>query len=915
MKAKDPGFLSEMYPTIRQQLAIDAKKRQYVNQPAMWALDMLGVHLWSKQIEIANAIRHNRRVAVAAGHGVGKDLPLDTPIATPTGWSTIGALRVGDFVFDEAGKPCRVAGKSEIFNLPLFKTTFSDGSSVVSSSTHEWVTIDHVAARRARRGGEGVQDWREHWDVGVARETGEIAETIHYKNGARSGANHLVPNAGALELPERELPIDPYVTGAWLGDGTSIRAEMSIGDAGLYLVEEFAKKGYSLTKTQHGKYRYTFARQGFMELIRLNKLMDNKHIPSDYQRASIQQRRELLRGLMDTDGFVCHATVCGIDLMNEELAYDTVELIRGLGVRASITPSRTYLDGRDVGTRYRIVFNPTWSPFTRGQYKDAAWGVRGSAFSSQSRRTMRTIVSVEEVSSVPTQCIQVDSESHLYLATENLIPTHNSFVAGIIALWWWDTHPLVENETFIATTAPSKDQVDLIWSNIRIFHSLMNYRYEQGLIDHALPGYITGDNKYKLDNGQTLGQGRKPPDSKSDIAFQGRHASYLLAIGDEAVGLTEGFLDSLERIAVDESNVVLLLANPTDPSCAMARIWPDPEGRGGRAQWTRIHISVFDSPLITKEEGWENFTSVGMSGETFLEEAEARYGGVDDPRYVARVLGQWAWDNGVGLFPEEVIARSMRTVVIPDADYPKRRFGVDVARMGVDSTQVYECQEGWVWENEYDEDGEELPPVKTGELGLWVRYVDSWRKAPVSGQNPENMGSANRIDLLALEYGVQAVNIDAGGGLGAGLFDAIMDLWDRDPRSQSYALYEVYGNDMKMVDRRSFLNLRAMMFSELKRRMNAGEIDFDPDDFELFEELRGVRAKIVNGSVLQIESKEDMKNRGAKSPDRADAVWYATLDTVGMAAGGVAPGETRQLDPMDYVTEAPGFYQGSQFGW
>jgi hypothetical protein len=486
-----------------------------------------------------------------------------------------------------------------------------------------------------------------------------------------------------------------------------------------------------------------------------------------------------------------------------------------------------------------------------------------------------------------------------------------SYVAGVICMWWWDTHPLSEEETFIATTAPSKDQVDLIWANIRTFHNRMKWRFDQGLIDHCLPGYITGDNKFKLPDGQTLGQGRKPPDSKSDIAFQGRHATYLLAIGDEAVGLTEGFLNALEVIAVGEKNVILLLANPTDPSCAMARIWPDPEGRGGRAEWTRIHISVLDSPLITKEPGFDAAKVTGMSGAKFLSDAEELYGGKEDPRYIARVLGQWAWDNGVGLFPEEVLARGMRTVIIPDAEKPRRRFGVDVARMGVDSTQVYECQEGWVWETDPETN---VPTVNTGVAGLYIRAVESWRKAPVTSNNPENLGSAQRIDMLALEYGVEAVNIDAGGGLGAGLFDAIMDLWDRDERRQSYLMFEVYGNDMKGIDRRSFLNLRAWAFSELKRRMNAGEIDLDEEDAGLFDELRGLRAKVVNGSVLQIESKEDMKKRGAKSPDRADAVWYALLDSIGMADQ-VQPGESINRDPYEYLDVGLDFYRGSVNGW
>lgn len=487
-----------------------------------------------------------------------------------------------------------------------------------------------------------------------------------------------------------------------------------------------------------------------------------------------------------------------------------------------------------------------------------------------------------------------------------------SFVAAVISLWWWDTHPPMEEETFVATTAPSKDQVDLIWAKIRTLHAMMRIRYDKGLIDHYLPGYITGDNKYKLPDGQMLGQGRKPPDSKSDIAFQGRHATYLLAIGDEAVGLTAGFLNALEVIAVGEENKVLLLCNPTDPSCAMARLWPDPEGRGGNPDWKLIHISVLESPLITGEDGFDTTKVTGMSGKKFLKNAKEMYGGEDDPRYIARVLGQWAWDNGLGLFPEEVIAKAMRTHVVPHRDNPKSRFGVDVSRMGVDSTVVYECQEGYVWES--DPETDELVE-NTNKIGLHIRMVDEWRRKPITSFDIEKPGTAQLIDRLALEFNTGAVNIDAGGGLGGGLFDAIHDVWRMDPRDQSYLLYEVDGSTPKGIDRRAFINLRAFGFSELKRRMANGEVDISTEDDKLLDELRGVRAKVVNGSALQIESKEDMKNRGAKSPDHADAVWYSTLDTEELIRQG-QPGDVVALDPRELIMEEiGGFYGASEFGW
>lgn len=872
------------------ELARRARQDQYKNDPVLWARDYLGVQLWRKQRDIMWSVLTNRNTAVAAGHGVGKDLPLDTPIATPSGWSTIGDLRPGDWVFDERGVPCQVTGKSAVFSLPLYEVTFSDGASVRTSSTHEWATIDHRAAKRARR--RGVSDWRDEWSVAEVRETGELAKTLRYRNGGNDRAsNHLVPIAGALDLPERALPIDPYVVGAWLGDGTSRRAEVTIGTDSRYqfLVEEFAKKGVSLT-ANNPEYptRYTFARQGFLASLRDADLMENKHIPSDYQRASVEQRRELLRGLMDTDGFVAHGTVCGLDLMNRELAYDAVELIRGLGVRASITPARTYLDGRDVGVRYRIVFNPVQSPFTPGQYKDAAFGASGTSFVSASRRTMRTVVSVEPVESVPTQCIEVDSESHLYLATEHLIPTHNSFVAGIISAWWVDVHPI--DEVFLASTAPSMDQVNILWDNIRRVHTLAAQRYEQGLVDHPLPGNITGDNKWKLADGTIIGQGRKPPDAKSDVAFQGRHATYLLAIGDEAVGISAGFLEALGNIATGEFNRQLLLANPTDPGSAMAKIWEKE-----MPTWERMHISVFDSPRITNEPGFDISLAPALSGMEYVQQALETFGSEDDPRYIARVKGEWAFDAGNTVFTAEELAKAKNTVVLPERNGIVE-FGVDIARMGADSSIVYEARRGDVWTTDENGDADE----RTGRQGIKIRRLAKWQKAPLVGTNPANPGSAQRVDALAEEKGASVLKIDAA-GIGSGVIDGLIEIGN-----PAYEVVEIFGG-AATTDPRAYVNMRAEQFFEMKKWMSRGDVDLDPEDEELFGELQNIQYEMNDKSVIKIESKETMRKKGRKSPDHADACWYAFYDAFPFLenpANALNSGDQLVFDPFDLTNEA-----------
>lgn len=442
-----------------------------------------------------------------------------------------------------------------------------------------------------------------------------------------------------------------------------------------------------------------------------------------------------------------------------------------------------------------------------------------------------------------------------------------TMIAAVIACWWIDIHPHSSQKTFIASTAPSADQVDLLWDNIRNMHALAQDRYERGLVDHPLPGYINGKNKWMY-NGDTLGQGRKPPDNKSDVAFQGRHADYLLAIGDEAVGLSAGFLGALGVIATGQYNRQLLIANPTDPTCAMAKIW-----REENANWHTMHISVMDSPRITPEadfnvEEW----APGLSGWEFVNQAKDDYDGEDDPRYIARVLGQWAFDSGNNMFTEEELANGRNCYVLPDPE-SRPMLGLDIARGGKDASVLYRADFGEVWET--DENGK--PATPTGHRGLKLRYLDSWNKAPLMGGRPDNPSTTERAHQAMMEEGALYLKFDAA-GMGQGVIDALAQINEYQQGRHGYIWFEVYGQATTGVDRRQYENARAEQFFKIKTMLHKGELDIDPQDDRLQDELRGVVYEYTSAGRIKIEGKDDMKRRGVKSPDFADAAWYACYD-------------------------------------
>src|SRR5690606_7721380 len=187
---------------------------------------------------------------------------------------------------------------------------------------------------------------------------------------------------------------------------------------------------------------------------------------------------------------------------------------------------------------------------------------------------------------------------------------------------------------------------------MRKMHAQMKRRYQDGVIEFPPIGYITGDNQYKDSNGTIIGQGRRPPTGPEDSGYQGLHATYLLAIGDEAAGLSGLMVDALGNITTGEHCRRLLIANPTDPTSAMAKIWSTQSG-----SWNRMHISVLENPRITGEEGFPPEKMSALTGLDYVEDAKNDWG-EDDPRYISRVLGQWAFDGGNTVYTEEELAKA-----------------------------------------------------------------------------------------------------------------------------------------------------------------------------------------------------------------------------------------------------------------
>lgn len=370
----------------------------------------------------------------------GKALALDTQIPTPDGWTTMGEIRIGDRVFGADGKPCRVTFATDVMvGHKCYDVLFSDGSVIRADAEHNWLTNAWIDAPGGKTGGK----MREKGRKGESRYGGSIArirttEQIRQTLMAGCAHNHSINVAAALQTESADLPIPPYTLGAWLGDGTSASAMIVCCDTDAEILDSIRAEGVPLSTHNEVRRTRTYGlsdgvkdrtKDCVQKQLKGMGLIRNKHIPGAYLRASVDQRMELLRGLMDTDGYCSKAGQCEYTTVSKELANGVYELIVSLGYKATVRVKRATIRGKDCGEKYRIQF---WAYSGCPCFRLKRKASRLKEHAGNTRSGVRHIVDVRECESVPVRCIQVDSEDHLYLAGRSMIPTHNTeLIAGL----------------------------------------------------------------------------------------------------------------------------------------------------------------------------------------------------------------------------------------------------------------------------------------------------------------------------------------------------------------------------------------------------------------------------------------------------------------------------------------------------
>jgi hypothetical protein len=794
--------------------------------------------------------------------GGGKALSLDTRIPTPDGWTTMGEIDVGDVVLDERGRPCNVVAVTDVMrDHRVYAVRFDDGTEILADAEHQWLTqtyaerlaalrrTDEFRARRRESRASRVTGRRSAaftatisernatrtYDylpapTGSIKTTEEIRSTLMARGG--SHVNHAVALAAPLDLPDADLPIPPYTLGAWLGDGTSLGGSVTCADEGI--LEAIRADGYEITKRSA---RYLYGILGLQAQLRRADLLGEKRIPTQYLRASVDQRLALLQGIVDTDGHVSERGAVEISLTNERLMRDVWRLVMTLGIRATVTEGRATIDGRDCGPKWRIKFM-TALPAARlsrkaGRLKAPTRGVH----------RWRYIVAVDPVPSVPVRCIQVDSPSHLYLASEALVPTHNSMVAIGLAVTRHRRSIIFRRE---------QDQVRDLWDKLGTICGPHGRSNENLLVWRDLPG----------DRTVRLAGVKNERDWKK---YQG-HENDLHAF-DEATEFSEAQVRTLiawnrTRIPGQRCRVVLGFNPPTTPEgqwiIDFFGPWLDPQhpdpAEPGELRW----FAVVDGKDVPRpdgepfEHGGETITPLSrtfiparLEDNPILEATGYRktLQNVPEPLRSQLLYG----DFQVGLTDDEWQVIPTAWVRAAQARWHKdgakghkvTALGIDLAQGGADSTVI------------------------ARRYGTWVAPLEVHPGASVPDAN---VNAAHVLKALT-EGGTAYIDAD---GIGASTYFLVrakvgeaVQSYLGSAGSDEHDESGLLGFNRKRSE--AWWRFRCMLDPAKNPSVAL------PPDRRILTELCGPRYTIENGEI-RVERKPDVIKRVGWSPDYADAI-------------------------------------------
>ena len=810
--------------------------------------------------------------------GGGKGLSINTNIPTLNGFKIMEDVVVGDVLFDEHGQACSVLAVSEINHRDVYRIEFDDGSFVEADDVHKWLTFSDKERAALNRRSDSYRSNRRENRASRAKlnpkkiymqkkttllnkervyeyksfPTGTIRSTLDMFNSFRleSGrSNYSINLCKPLQVPSRELlPVDPYTMGVYLGDGASLSGQIGMMRTDLDEVRRhipYNVKKETIYRAGTGGYKNDFSVISFCNLRKFlvkAKVIKNKHIPMDYLFSSFEQRVDLLQGILDTDG---HCNALGqieLGLSDYRLARDVYCLICSLGIKTSFRTKKT--KRKDSYVMKFVTDIPCFKLKSKMENQK-----RGSF---RSTTQFRYVVDIKKIESIPTKCISVDSPSHLYLAGEQFIPTHNSDLLLAIPYYEHDRAIIFRRE----------------------------YKQLRALIDRSRQIYEEHGDYNKTENRWTV---TRPNESHDRIiefgacqhigdeeAYQGIPHDFIGF--DEITHFTLSqykFLTGWNRSAIpgQRCRVICTGNPPTDIVGEWVvhywRAWLDPEYPNpaipGELRWyTTIdgeeqevdgkYVVIAGERVRAKSR---TFIPSKIEDNTYLMESgyKATLQSLPEPFRSKMLFGDFGAgreDNPYQVIPREWVLKAQRRWKEKQKSTGQLcSVGVDVSRGGKDRTVLTLYFDDLFVEKQICIDGK-----KTSSS---VPIVDA-------------------IKLIMANYDRKPIiNVDVI-GVGGAVYDGLVAANIKCVPLNSANKSEATDKSGKL----SFKNKRAEWWWKVRELLDPekGSAICIPDDAELCREICAPNWKLTAGG-LQIESKDDIIKRIGRSIDKADSFIYA----------------------------------------
>ena len=754
----------------------------YASHPYEFVVDFIkGADPSSQQKAVLDntipAMREKKGVSVKSGHSTGKCFAKGTKILMYDGsLQYVEDIRTDDKLMGDDNAPRKVLSLGRGREM-MYRIRYKSGAYYDVNESH---ILSLVASQT-----HGKQ------------KTGDITN-VTVKDYLKWSDRRKRTNIGykkSVEFNKKDLIIEPYLLGLWLGDGTS--REGRITNIDKEVIDYLYTKGVSNKYKDKRNGCLTFRIKGLTTKLRKSNLLNNKHIPFDYKTTCKEDRLELLAGLIDTDGFLAkNGRNIEITQKNKQLAEDIVWLSQSVGCHATIhkTIKYCYYGGKKREGKYYRIFisrNVEKIPMKIERKKPRELYDYPKNQLHFQRSNLHFAFDVIPLGIDDYYGFEIDG-NRLFLLGDFTV-AHNTCTQAWLIIWFMFCYP----DCRVLCTAPTQHQLlDVLWPELKKWHNKFKYK---DMFEWQKTHY---QNKVNPATWFAVAQTSNTPEG-----MQGKHEENLLVLIDEASGVSTEIVEVLEGTQTQKNNLMMMFGNPTQITGA------------------------FHDSFYAKRNFYYNYTFSSIDAAKEKPNLfDIKYGpkiaskyGLNSDIYRVRVLGDFPTAEPDTCIPLDKVEGAVMRELFEPLDGVSE-IGCDVARFGDDETTIYERK------------------------GKVVKKLETFRKR-------DTMYTANKLANYAKQRRGKfdvIINVDDT-GLGGGVTDRLNEMVDN---GEIKCVVNGVNNGSLAQDTNLYANKSSEMWLWLGENIDDYDL---PDDEEMIGQLSTRKYQLVSGRFVIEKKKDMKK--------------------------------------------------------